>query len=149
MMKEIDVMVIGTEPPCPRCDLLGRLVGEAAGSDIRVTWRHCAFDSNEAKSFGLESGFKTGTAKHVAEEAGIPMDWDAVYGIIEREKKSAGPDSRPADAWTPELDSALAPCQAAAESVGYLMTPILVINGQVKHHGSVPEKEQIAQWLSE
>ncbi len=144
-----DVMVIGTEPPCPRCDLLGRLVEEAAGGDMHVILHHCAFDSDEARSFGLESGFKTGTAKHIAEEAGITMDWDAVYGIIEREKKKAGPDSHPADAWTPELDFALAPCQAAAESVGYLMTPILVVNGLVKHHGSVPKKEQIAHWLSE
>ncbi len=149
MMKEIDAMVIGTEPPCPRCDLLGRLVEEAAGSDMKVTLHHCAFDSNEARSFGRDAGFKTGTAKHVAKEAGITMDWDAVYEMIEREKRAAGPDCRPADAWTPELDSALAPCQAAAESVGYLMTPILVVDGRVKHHGSVPEKAQIAQWLSE
>ena len=32
-------------------------------------------------------------------------------------------------------------------SVGFLMTPILVVNGAVKHHGSVATVEQIREWL--
>ncbi len=149
MMKEINVMVIGTEPPCPRCDLLGRLVEEAAGADMHVALRHRAFDSDEARSFGRALGFKTGTAKHVASDAGIHVDWDGVYELIDRAKRSAGADCRPADAWTPELDGALATCQAAAESVGWLMTPVLVVNCEVKDYGGVPQKTQITPWLSE
>ncbi len=147
-MNPINVLVIGTEPPCPRCDLLFRYVSEAAKLDNRVIAGHCAYDSDMALTIGKSAGFKIGTAKHVAESAGIAMDWDTVYRIIAERKKISGPDSSPADLWTPELDDTLAPCEAAAEAAGYLMTPILFVNGEVKHHGSVPSKEQITFWLS-
>jgi len=29
------------------------------------------------------------------------------------------------------------------------MTPVLIINGEVKHQGSVPEMEKIEQWILE
>ena len=144
----IDVLVIGTDPPCPRCDLMSRLVEETTGSLPQVTVRHCSFDSPEAMALGQKLGRKIGTAKHVARDVGITMDWDAVYGLINRSMASAGPGCRPADAWTQELDMMLRPCEAAAESAGYLMTPVLLVNGLVKHHGSVPSQQQIAEWVS-
>jgi hypothetical protein len=147
MEMAIDVLVIGTDPPCPRCDLVSRLVGEAAVSQAHLKLRHCSFDSLEATTLGRRLGCKIGTAKHVALEAGITKDWDAVYETISRKKASARPDCRPADTWTPELDALLEPCRAAAASVGYLMTPVLVVNGKVKHHGSVPPLRQIAEWV--
>ena len=149
MEKTIDVMVIGTEPPCPRCDLLSLRVAEAAAHSSDMRLRHCSFDSSEATELGQRLSRKVGTARQVARDAGIQMDWDGVYGLITRQKAQAKPDCRPADSWTPELDRMLEPCQKAAESVGYLMTPVLVINGDVKHHGSVPSRQQIAEWLSE
>ena len=33
------------------------------------------------------------------------------------------------------------PGAEAADAAGYLMTPILVVDGQVVHHGSVPTEE--------
>lgn len=147
METAIDVLVIGTDPPCPRCDLMSRLVAEAAGFQAHVKLRHCSFDSLEATALGQRLGCKIGTAKHVAVEAGITIDWDAVYQTNSRKKASARPDCRPADAWTPEFDALLEPCRAAAESVGYLMTPVLVVNGKIKHHGSVPAPQQIAEWI--
>lgn len=143
----IEVLVIGTDPPCPRCDLVGRLVTEVTGSRADVRLRHCSFDSPEAVSLGMRLGRKIGTARHVAAEAGIRVEWDAVYQTIGRKELSAGPDRRPADAWTPELDALLEPCQKAAESVGYLMTPVLVVNDHVKHHGSVPASGRIEEWI--
>ena len=148
MNKTIDVIVIGTDPPCPRCDLLDVLVTEAAPPDVTVNVQHWPFDSPDAQVFGRQLGNKVGTAKQVAQDAGISMDWDDVYGIIETRKSSLAPGFRPGDAWTPELDDALRPCQNAAKPTGYLMTPILVVNGKVVHHGSVPSKEQVAAWLS-
>ena len=147
-MKVIDVTVIGTEPPCPRCDLLARLVEEVTSSEAEVRLAHYAFDDLEAVALGKRLGRKVGTAKHVAKAANITMDWDAVYGLIERNKAAAGPDCRPADMWTPELDSMLEPCQRAADSVGYLMTPVLFVNGEIKHHGSVPSRDELAAYLS-
>lgn len=52
MKKQTDVLVIGTEPPCPRCDLLNRLVAEAAPPKIYLRLRHCSFDSPEAVEIG-------------------------------------------------------------------------------------------------
>ena len=72
----MNVIVIGTDPPCPRCDLVFRLVEAAAGLGIHV--EHCAFDSSLARQIGARLGRKVGTAKHVARDVGIAMDWDAV-----------------------------------------------------------------------
>jgi len=148
MTDAIDVLVIGTEPPCPRCDLLGILVKECAPANVELNLSHCAFDAEEATALGKRLGRKIGTAKHVSKDADIPMDWDAVYGLIEQQKASARPDCRPADLWTAELDALLRPCGEAAESTGYLMTPVLVVNGEVVHHGSIPSRGQIMGWLS-
>ena len=54
----------------------------------------------------------------------------------------------PAKNWSPEFDEALRPCQEKADSVGILMTPIVVVEKEVKHHGSVPSIEQLQSWLS-
>ena len=46
MMESIDVLVIGTDPPCPRCDLLTLRVHEAAeGLERPIMIRHCFFFS--------------------------------------------------------------------------------------------------------
>jgi hypothetical protein len=145
MTMTVDVLVVGTEPPCPRCDLLYRLVSEIAAANPAVKVRHCAFDSQEAITLGRKVGRKIGTAKHVAKEAGVVVDWNAVYEAIDRRTQSVPPDARPADTWSPALDALLEPCRAVAERVGYFMTPILVIDGCVRHHGNVPPKALLDQ----
>ena len=144
----MNVIVIGTDPPCPRCDLVFRLVEAAAAAGLGIHVEHCAFDSSLARQIGARLGRKVGTAKHVARDVGIAMDWDAVHQVIAAAQAALPADARPADAWTPELDALLRPCQAAAVSAGYLMTPVLLINGIVVHHGGVPASEQVAAWLS-
>jgi hypothetical protein len=149
MLRTHEILIIGTEPPCPRCDLLVVLIERIASTGLTITFRHCSFDSPEASAFGQQHGFKSGTARHVSKDAGIPVDWDAVYDVIDRKKSSLPPHGRPADAWSPDLDGLLEPCRQAAKSAGYLMTPVLVINGKVVHFGSVPSSQQLAAWLSE
>jgi hypothetical protein len=149
MEKTIDVLVIGTEPPCPRCDLVTQLITESANSIGHIKFRHCTFDSAEAQEFGRKKKYKIGTAKHVSEAGDIDIDWDAVHEVIDDEKIQNKLSYRAADLWTPELDKLLEPCQRVAESVSYYMTPIIVINGNVKHHGSVPSRDQIEHWLKE
>lgn len=39
------------------------------------------------------------------------------------------------------------PYKDKAEEMGYLMTPVLVVNGQVKAMGFVPDKEKIREWV--
>lgn len=147
------MLVIGTSPPCPRCDLLLRRVKEVAAeskaeSKLNLTISHRSFDEPKAVALGKRFRRSIGTAKQVAEVSGIPMQWHQITDLIARSKKAAGPKAALADAWTPELDALLEPCREAADAVGYLMTPVLVVDGVVRHHGSVPTKEQIRGWLA-
>ena len=75
------------------------------------------------------------------------MDGDSIYGLIKSRSDAARPDCRPADARSLEWDEILKPCPDAENSTGFLMTPALVVNGTVKHHGSVPSREEIRAWV--
>jgi hypothetical protein len=75
------------------------------------------------------------------------VDWGHVDGLVEERRRVVGEEARAAQTWTPELDALLDPCREAAETLGFFMTPILVVNGTVKHHGSVSTTEQIREWL--
>ena len=144
----MDVLIIGTEPPCPRCDLLVRLVRDiAADTKQPIRLRHIAFHSQEAVELGRSMNLHVGTAKHVAKAANIAVDWETVSDLISKKRQALGCTGEPADSWTPELDEVLRPCQLAAHSVSYLMTPILLVNGKVRHHGSVPTQQAIRGWL--
>ena len=74
----MNVIVIGTDSTCPRCDLVCRLVDQAALARQGISVEHCAFDSPLARQIGERLGRTVGTAKHVARDVGIAMDWDAV-----------------------------------------------------------------------
>jgi hypothetical protein len=147
-----DVWVIGVDPPCPRCALLKQRVERLARETASpVTVTDLVYSGSEARSFGESLGKELGTAKHVAQKAGIDMDWNHVSSVVQS-PPSRPPDweqlDGPARRWSPEMDEALRPCQEAAESVSMLMTPILVVGGEVKHQGSVPSLEQLRSWLS-
>jgi len=150
--RTIEVLVIGTSPPCPRCDLLLRRVEEVAAGvaadstlGFAISRRSCS--EPEVVALGKKLHRRIGTPKEVAEVSGIPMQWHQITDLIARSKRAAGAKAAPADAWTPELDTLLEPCQNAADSVGYFMTPVLVVDREVKHHGRVPTKKQIRGWL--
>lgn len=141
------ILVIGTQPPCPRCDQLLRLVREAVGSGSEVSVSHCSFDAPLATELGLRLNRKMGTAKHVAQHAGIEIDWSRVYELMQSTSTAGLEPLRPAHAWSPELDALLKPCSDKADEFGYFMTPILVVDGRVLHHGSVPSGELLTQLL--
>ena len=148
MKGHIDVLVIGTNPPCPRCDLLTLRAQEAAEALKRpIVIRHIFFDSDEAVAVGQAANRRLGTPGHVAEAAGITADWDRRDDLVKERRRMVGAAARPADTWTPALDALLDPCRQVAESVGFFMTPVLVVNGAVKHHGSVCSVGQIRKWL--
>jgi hypothetical protein len=148
MMDNIHVLIIGTNPPCPRCDLLtvrAHEVTEALGRSIEI--RHAFLDSAEAAAVGQAANRRVGTPKHVSAETGIPIDWAQVDALVGERRREVGPEARAAQTWTPAMDALIDPCRKAAEAVGLFMTPVLVVNGTVKHHGSVPTAEQIMEWL--
>ena len=149
MSKE--VWIIGVDPPCPRCALTRQRVERISKEmSVPLNIRHMIYSDLEAQAFAKSLGKETGTAKHVADKTGIHVDWDHVHAVV------ANPPSRPEDfdeidgiarQWSPEMDEAIRHCQQKADSVSILMTPILVVDGQVKHHGSVPSLEQLRSWL--
>jgi hypothetical protein len=147
-MERIDILIIGTNPPCPRCDLLTFRVHEAAEAlEQPIEIRHTFFDSDEATAVGRAASRRVGTPKHVSAETGIPIDWDQVDGLVEERRRAVGPEARAAQTWTPAMDALIDPCREAAEAVGFFMMPILVVNGTVKHHGNAPTVEQIREWV--
>jgi hypothetical protein len=127
--------------------LLVEKVAESMGIEVKP--RHIGFESDEAQDFGKTVGRKVGTAKHVSKACGIDVDWDTVYEVISQKKQSLRPNYRPADTWSMELDRLLMPCTRVADSLSYLMTPILIIDDKVVHHGCVPSEQQVISWLSE
>ena len=87
------------------------------------------------------------TPPQVAEAAGITINEKRRDELVRLRRELVGPEARAAETWTPALDALMDPCREAAEGAGFLMTPVLVVNGVVVHHGSVPTEEQIREWL--
>jgi hypothetical protein len=122
------ITVIGVEPPCPRCKHIYDLSVKAAEElGVDVDMEKFSFDSDEVQKYG-----KVGTAHHIAEWAEMEMDWSKIREIISEE-------------WSQELDDFLMPCTEKAEEMGWLMTPVLLIDDRVTFSGYVPKKEKIKE----
>jgi len=120
------ITVLGVVPPCPRCQRMYDLAHEAAEElGIPVEMKKFAYDMEEAQRYG-----KVGTAHDVAEWAGMEIDWGQIRNII-------------TEGWSKELDEIMMPCARKAEENGWLMTPVLILDGKVAFMGYVPEKEDI------
>ncbi len=133
----IEVVVIGTDPPCLRCNMLVERLYEAADENkILVNIRRLTFHSPEARSLADEFQREFASVKDVARSGSVDVDWGWVAELMKQP-------------WSPALDDALRPCQELAEKIKILLTPILIINGKLKHHGSVPDQDQILAWLKE
>jgi hypothetical protein len=125
--KDMEITVIGVVPPCPRCERIYDLAVEVADElGIEVEMKKISYDSEEAKSYG-----KVGTAYHIAEWAKMEVDWSGIREIASED-------------WSQELDDFLMPCTRKAEEEGWLMTPVLLINGKVAFMGYVPGKEEVS-----
>ena len=120
------ITVIGVVPPCPRCKHIYDLAVEVASElGIEVEMKKIAYDAEEAQKYG-----KVGTAYHIAEWANMEVDWSKIREIISED-------------WSKELDDFLMPCTKKAEEKGWLMTPVLLIDGKVAFMGYVLGKEDI------
>jgi protein-disulfide isomerase len=131
------VLVIGTDPPCVRCTLVAKWAEEAAADlGMKAQVKHLGVQDPVAKSLALAWDREIGTAKDVARKASVAVDWVRVQELA----------GKP---WSPELDECLMGCKEKAEEAQMLMTPVLIVGGKLKHHGSVPSREQIRMWLRE
>lgn len=147
-----EVWLIGVNPPCPRCDVIRQRIEYLTKENERsISFKKNAYSDQEACDFAASLGKVTGTAKDVEQKAGIQIDWNRFNEV--RVNPSNPPEDAhifegPATQWSPELDEVLSLCQEKAETVGVLMTPILIIDGKVMHYGSVPSLENLKAWLS-
>jgi len=122
----MNIVVIGADPPCPRCretyDRVKRVVREL---DQEISLKKIVYTSEGAQRVG-----KVGTGHDVAEWAGVKMNWNRVHELASGE-------------WTHELDDFLMPLKETAEKENWIMTPVVVIDGEIAHFGSVPSIEDL------
>ena len=147
-MKEI--LIIGTEPQCPRCRILTRIMREKAKEkDGSVVVRHIGYDSHEAGEIARKYSLVPGTAKDVARKTGKKINIKRLTALCEQENLQGNhPYQRYNDCnWSPELDEELRFYEKEARQVGIMMTPVLVIDGQIVHQGSVPPPEKVEEIL--
>ena len=142
----MEIVVIGTEPPCIRCHTTFKRAKEVARQfpqDIEV--KKAAIHTEEAEKYGkVEAGHGIGEA------ANIKTDVESMGKLLkELEELKADEDKNEdlIDARLKDLEKVLNPIKEKAKELGFLMTPVLVINGQVKSMDYVPSKEEIRAWI--
>ncbi len=142
----MEIVVIGTEPPCIRCHTTFKRAKEVAqqfSQDIVV--KKAAIHTPEAEKYGKVEG------GHVIGEAGkVKPDFESMrklLGDLDALKAHEEKNEKLIDAKLKELEKVLAPVKKKAKELGFLMTPVLVVNGQVKSMDYVPSKEEIKAWI--
>ena len=145
------ILIIGTEPPCPRCGLISNIITDKVKElGLEAEVRHLSYTDQESREIAKKLGLKAGTAKDVAQLINSPIDKNKLTKFLQNKSECAREYKSYNDCnWTPELDEFLKPYEKKAKEAGVLMTPILIINGELKHSGSVPELQKIHDWLSE
>lgn len=63
-----EIIVIGANPPCPRCSLLTNVIMEKVKElGISVNILHLSYSDEETHKFAEKIGFKTGDGKRCCE----------------------------------------------------------------------------------
>ncbi|HUT68581.1 MAG TPA: thioredoxin family protein [Dehalococcoidales bacterium] len=142
----MEIIVIGTEPPCIRCHTTFKRAKEVArqfSEGIEV--KKVAIHTEAAEKYGnVEAGHGIGEAGN------IKPDFEKMITLMrELDELKADEEKNESliDAGLKDLEKVLAPVKEKARELGFLMTPVLVINGQVKSMDYVPSKEEIRAWI--
>ena len=151
-----EIIVIGTIPPCPRCKLLTDIVTEKAKVlESIVNIRHISYTSEEAAKLAERAGLKPGTAKDVAKITGEDINLEKMPKASELPEsdyiKNLEPEMKIFESLFREvyiLDNWLRKFENRAKDVGILMTPVLVVDGEIKYNGSVPDINFIEDLLT-
>ena len=142
----MEIVVIGTEPPCIRCHTTYKRAREVArqfSEDIEV--KKAAIHTEEVEKYG-----KVEAGHGISEEGNIKPDVENMGRLMrELEELKADEEKNESliDAKLKELEVVLQPIKVKAKELGYLMTPVLIVNGQVKSMDYVPSKEEIRAWI--
>lgn len=146
------ILIIGTQPPCPRCKLLTNVVSEKVKEfGIKAEVIHLSYTDKESKAFAKSIGLEVGTAKEVAKRLGMVIDTEKISSLGRNDALVANSEYKDYNSnnWSFELDEFLRPFENKAIEVGILMTPVLIFNNEVKHHGSIPRIDKVEEWLTE
>ena len=142
----MEIVVIGTDPPCIRCHTTFKRAKEVAQQfteEIEV--RKIAIHSEEAEKYGkVESGHEIEEVGNVTPDKENMM---RLLGELDALKVDEDRNESLIDAKLKELDGTIQPIKDKAKELGYLMTPVLVVNGQVKSMDYVPSKDEIRGWV--
>jgi len=142
----MEIVIIGTEPPCIRCHTTFKRAKEVAQQfPGKIDVKKVAIHTKEAEKYGkVEAG-------HGIEVAGnVKPDFEKMIKLMrELDELKADEEKNESliDARLKELEKVLAPVKEKAKELGFLMTPVLVINGRVKSMDYVPSKEEIKAWI--
>ncbi len=142
----MEIVVIGVEPPCIRCHTTFKRAKEVAQQfSKKIEVKKVAIHTKEAEKYGnVEAGHGIGEAGHVK------PDVDQMGRLIrelEELKADEEKNERLIDARLKDLEKVLTPVKEKAKELGFLMTPVLVVNGKVKSMDYVPSKEEIKAWI--
>lgn len=144
------IIIIGTEPPCPRCGLITQIMKEKVKElNINAEIEHLPYTDEKARKLAKSYGMQPGTAKDVAKLINSEIDKVKLSQIMQGQssnKINEYSDYNNCN-WSYELDEFLRPYELKASEVEILMTPVLIINGELMHSGSVPEMNKINSWL--
>jgi len=144
------ILIIGTDPPCPRCKLITDVITvkvKELGIDAEV--KHLTYTDVEAQAFAKSLGLETGTASLVAKRLNVEIDNTKKRATDYESENNKEYDDYNLSNWSYELDELLRPFELKAKEVGILMTPVIVINNELKNKGSVPRLYKIEEWLKE
>lgn len=148
------IWLIAMNPPCPRGDATRQRVERLLADPCyaAVEFKVIPYNDQAASTFATTLNKQVGTARDVAEKLNLTVDWDAFQKLrISPEHPSEDFElfTGVAREWSPDLDEILRQCEQKADEAGILMTPILVVDGVLKHTGSVVTVDQLKQWLSQ
>lgn len=147
-----NIVIVGVEPPCPRCKLLGNIIdAKVKELNIEAKVSHLAYTNPEVRKIANNLGLVPDTAKDVSLKIQVPIDTEKIS--LAKNSKTIHPDYDFGDYnncnWTFDLNEALRLFEIRAKEVGIMMTPVLIINGELKHQGSLPDMKMIDKWLTE
>ena len=142
----MEIIVIGTEPPCIRCHTTFKRASEVSEQfSQEIVVRKIAIHSAEAEKYG-----KVEAGHGIQEASNVKPNFEKMVKLLkELDELKLNEDENESliDARLKDLEAVLAPVKEKAREMGYLMTPVLVIDGQVKSMDYVPSKEEIMAWI--
>jgi len=146
------ILIIGTNPPCPRCALLKATTEQLINEEgIIADVKHLVYTDSKSYEIAEKYHLKPGTAKDVSLKMNVKIDQNEMKKLNTMPPHVQDKIYEPYNkyGWSKNLDLFLKPFELNAKKQGILMTPVLIIDDTLIHFGSVPPLERLKEWLHE